>query len=163
MDEAEPSPARAPLDFEHSDPKVDRQYRALDILDSKASALLTFNAIALASIAIWLANVSLNFLHLALDLVFLVLLASCSALLAIIALRWALQGEDFESLDATRAKRTRYYRFAWRLSIGAIGCLIAISTVHTFGTMLIATENCSDTCQRFFSEDVFGNLDVKDR
>ncbi len=147
--------------FENSDSEVQKQYELLNILDSKASALLTFNAVALASITIWLAYVSINVLHLALDLVFLVLLASCARLLAIIALRWAGASDDPSSLDATRIRRTKHYKGAWRLSIGSIACLIGISGVHTIGTVLVVTGNCGGSCAQFYSEDVFGNLDAE--
>src|SRR3712207_4155744 len=80
--------------FELRNADVKDQYELLNILDHKASALLTFNAVALASISIWLGYVSLNFLHLALDLVFLALLFSCTTLLRIIWLRWASVHED---------------------------------------------------------------------
>jgi hypothetical protein len=63
--------------LENVNENVKNQYELLNILDSKASALLTFNAIALASISIWLGYVPLNYLHLALDLIFIVLLLSC--------------------------------------------------------------------------------------
>ncbi len=64
-------------------PAIQRQYELLNILDAKAAALLTFNALSLTAIAVWLGYVPLNFLHLSLDLVFLALLTSCAFLLAI--------------------------------------------------------------------------------
>jgi len=144
---------------ENEEAAIDKQYELLNILDSKASALLTFNAIALASISIWLGYVPLNFLHLSLDLVFVVLLLSCAGLLRIIWLRWASTRENVEALDRIRQARTGHYRLAWILSFGSIICLIAISLVHLTGTLLIATDNCQSRCQVFYSEKVFGNLD----
>lgn len=145
--------------FENVDDNIRSQYELLNILDGKASALLTFNAIALASISIWLGYVPLNFLHLALDMIFLVLLLSCASLLRIIWLRWAAVQEKVEQLDKVRLDRTEHYRLSWKLSIGSVICLIAVSIVHSIGTALVATDSCSAICTRFYSEDIFGNLD----
>lgn len=145
--------------LENTDDNIRSQYELLNILDGKASALLTFNAIALASISIWLGYVPLNFLHLALDVVFIVLLVSCASLLRIIWLRWAELQEKVEELDKVRRDRTEHYRRAWKLSIGSVIFLIAISVVHLIGTALVATDSCGSVCTRFYSEDIFGNLD----
>lgn len=147
---------------EHVDyytPDVEREYELLNILDGKASALLTFNAIGLTALAVWLGYVPLNFLHLALDLVFLALLVSCAFLLSIIALRWATGPTDLGMLKSTRRRRTRSYRTAWTLAIGSVLLVIVISAVHAWGTVLIAVDQCGEICQGFYSSEVFGNLD----
>jgi hypothetical protein len=145
--------------FETRSEDIKMQYELLNILDGKASALLSFNAIMMASVAIWLGYVSLNFMHLALDIVFLLMLFSCMALLNIIWLRWATPTENEAGLNAIRIRRTRRYHIAWRLSMSSLACLVVVSVVHTVGTVLVATNTCNTTCQAFFSEDVFGNLD----
>jgi hypothetical protein len=145
--------------LENVNENVKNQYELLNILDSKASALLTFNAIALASISIWLGYVPLNYLHLALDLIFIVLLLSCGFLLRIIWLRWAEIQEHVDDLDRVRHDRTRHYRLAWKLSIGSVVCLVLISIVHTLGTALVSTGTCGPLCSDFYSEKIFGNLD----
>jgi hypothetical protein len=138
---------------------VKNQYELLNILDSKASALLTFNALGLASISIWLGYVPLNYLHLALDLIFIVLLVSCGLLLRIIWLRWAAIQEEVDVLNRVRQDRTRHYRLAWKLSIGSVAWLVLISTVHAVGTAMVSTDICGPLCSKFYSEKVFGNLD----
>jgi hypothetical protein len=145
--------------LENGNENVKNQYALLNILDGKASALLTFNAIALASISIWLGYVPLNYLHLALDLVFIVLLLSCGLLLRIIWLRWAAIQEHVDVLDRVRQDRTRHYRLAWKLSIGSVICLILISIVHALGTAMVSTDTCGPLCRYFYSEKIFGNLD----
>src|SRR5690349_16567455 len=128
--------------LENYDEAVKNQYELLNILDGKASALLTFNALALASISIWVGYVPLNYLHLILDVVFVVLLVSCGFLLYIIWLRWAKLHDRVYALDKVRVDRTRCYRFAWKLSAASVTCLIAVSIVHGVGTALIATNSC---------------------
>lgn len=145
--------------FETRDEAVKLQYELLGILDSKASALLTFDALALASLSIWLGYIPLNFMHLALDVAFLIFLASCIALLVIIWLRWANQQDDEDRLNATRVLRTKCYRAAWTLSFAGMIVIVLVSLVHTWGTTLIATDNCSQACSDFYSEDIFGNID----
>lgn len=155
-------PAPAHLAFETRDEAVKLQYELLGILDSKASALLTFDALALASLSIWLGYIPLNYMHLALDVAFLIFLASCIALLIIIWLRWANQQDDEERLNATRVLRTTCYRVAWRLSLAGMICIVLVSLVHTWGTTLIATDHCSEACRVFYSEGVFGNFDYRE-
>lgn len=147
------------LIFETRNDAVKLQYELLGILDSKASALLSFDALALATLTIWLAYIPLNFMHFILDLVFLSMLLSCILLLRIIWLRWAKGSDDEESLNALRVRRTRYYQGAWRLALGGILAIVAVSAVHTVGTWLEATGTCGDRCSYFYSEEIFGNID----
>lgn len=146
-------------EFEIRDEAVRLQYELLGILDSKAAALLGFDALALAGVSIWLGYVPLNYLHLVLDIVFVTLLLSCALLLIIIWLRWAHPGDNERSLDRIRLLRTKFYRNAWYLSGASVAILIAASGVHTVGTILIATNNCGSGCSSFYSDRVFGNLD----
>lgn len=145
--------------FEIRAESIKLQYELLSILDSKASALLTFDAIALTSLSIWLGYIPLNYMHAALDIVFLCMLVSCGSLLFIIWLRWASNEEDEVVLNEIRVRRTRHYQFSWYLSVVGIAAIVIVSLVHTTGTFLISTDNCGPTCQYFFSERVFGNLD----
>jgi hypothetical protein len=140
--------------LENISENVKSQYELLNILDSKASALLTFNALGLASISIWLGYVPLNYLHLALDLIFIVLLVSCGSLLRIIWLRWAAIQEKVEVLNRIRQDRSRHYRLAWKLSIGSVICLVLISTVHTLGTAMVSTDTCGPLCRDFYSKGI---------
>jgi hypothetical protein len=140
-------------------PEVTHQYDLLNILDSKASALLTFNAVGLTALAVWLGYIPLNLLHLSLDLVFLALLISCAFLLAIIGLRWASKSTDVEVLNELRRRRSRHYRVAWVIAIASVLCVIVVSAIHLVGTALIAFGLCGDICQTFYSSNVFGNLD----
>lgn len=145
--------------FETRDKNVRSLYEMLNIIDGKASALLSFNALLLAAISIWLQYVPQNYLHLFLDLAFLVLLASCLFLLWIIWLHWP-QSSEASTLDAFRRARTRRYRISWVLSMTAVVVVSAVSVVHTVGTGLKAFGHCqSGPCAHFFGPDVFGNLD----
>lgn len=152
------SPAGA---FEIRDEAVKLQYELLGILDSKAAALLGFDALALAGVSIWLGYVPLNYLHLVLDFVFITLLLSCALLLMIIWLRWAHPGDTEQTLDRIRRIRTKFYRSAWLLSAASVFILIAASVVHTVGTILVATNNCDQECTSFYSDNVSGNLDYR--
>lgn len=156
---AQPTPPGSA--FETRQDAIKLQYELLGILDSKASALLTFDAMALATLSIWLGYIPLNYMHLSIDFVFLLFLASCVFLLSIIWLRWATAHEDEEKLNATRVIRTRCYRVAWWLALLGIVSVIGISTVHTLGTFLITTDLCGETCTWFYSEEIFGNVDYR--
>ncbi|WP_026379744.1 hypothetical protein [Afifella pfennigii] len=147
--------------MEIDDPMVEEQYKLLDILDNKASGLLMFNAIFLASIAVWLGYVPLNYLHLSLDITFLAMAISCVFLLQVIFLRWKEPEDTAEHLEWVRKTRSSTYRLAWRISFVATTLLIVVSAVHTFGTAMKASGNCRSACQYFFSEEVFGNLDYR--
>lgn len=159
--------------FETDSRNVRSLYELLNIIDSKASALLSFNALLLAAISIWLGYVPPNFLHLSLDLVFLVLLASCILLLPIIWLHWTqLRGAKKRKavkpkaveLDNLRKTRTTLYRTSWTLSMIAVGAIGIASAIHTVGTGLKASGHCeSGACAWFFGPDIFGNLDHKQR
>lgn len=136
-------------------------YELLDILDSKASALLAFNGIFLAVLSIWLGYVPLNYLHLILDVVFVFLLVSCHQLLLVVWLVWTpidrLDGPV--RLEEVRRRRTGCYRRAWRISAFGIFIVFLVSVVHTAGTAMIATGNCGDLCRTVFSEKYLGNVD----
>lgn len=108
--------------IDHDD-NIKDQYALLSILDGKSSGLLAFNTIFLTSISVWLGYVPLNFMHLALDVVFLTLLVSCAFLLGVIRLRWSRPGESVAELNRVRALRTRRYRFAWTMSAASIGAV----------------------------------------
>jgi hypothetical protein len=150
-----------PSIMELTDEDIRNQYALLSILDGKSAGLLAFNTIFLATISVWLGYVPPNFMHLALDLVFLGLLASCTILLGVIQLRWSRVGESTSELNQVREVRTKRYRKAWLTSVACVCAVIVISLVHTFGTALIATRACGPTCAWFYGEEVFGNLDVR--
>jgi hypothetical protein len=116
-------------------------YEALSILDAKASSLLTFNAVGLTALAIWLANIPLNFFHLALDLAFLGFLASCALCLKIVWLHW-VSTADLKSDDRypvrlleVRDSRTVLYRWAWLLAVFAVAVTGLAAVHHTFETL----------------------------
>ena len=147
--------------LETTNPNIKEHYELLTILDNKSSGLLTFNAIFLASISVWLGYVPLNYLHLTLDIVFLALLVSCFYLLTVIRLRWSSHGESAEVLNDLRTGRTGRYRLAWVISATSICVVVVVTLVHTFGTALTASGNCGATCSQFYSEKIFGNLDIR--
>lgn len=115
-------------------------YEGLSILDGKASSLLTFNAIGLTALAIWLEKIPLNLFHLTLDVAFLLFLISCGLCLTIVWLHWAstadLNDNDAHPLQllAVRDARTVLYRWAWLFAVLAV-TVIALATIHhTFET-----------------------------
>lgn len=116
-------------------------YDALSILDAKASSLLTFNAVGLTALAIWLANIPLNAFHLALDLAFLGFLASCALCLKIVSLHWVstadLNADDSYpvKLLEIRDARTVLYRWAWLLAVLAVAVTGLAAIHHTFETL----------------------------
>jgi hypothetical protein len=139
---------------------IEQQYERLNILDAKSSGLLTFNAIFLTSISVWLGYVPLNVMHLILDLAFTAMLASCSLLLSVLWLRWFEPGERKAHPDAVRGSRTRRYLAAWGISAASIVVVGMVSLVHMAGTALNVLGRCDGACAVFYSERVFGNLDV---
>ena len=161
MKTSEPRPVPGRLMLEIEDQDISNQYELLTILDGKASALLAFNSIFLASISIWLGYVPPNYLHVTLDMVFLLLLVSCFLLLQVIWLRWSRLEETSDDLDKIRKTRTTCYQGAWRISAFCIATVFAVTLVHTAGTFLQAIDQCGAPCQVFFGEAVFGNLDTK--
>lgn len=145
--------------LEISNDSVRGQYELLNILDGKASALLSFNGIFLAVLSIWLGYVPLNYLHLALDAVFILLLASSSLLLSVIWLRWSTLSETVAELDAVRRSRTKRYQRAWTLAQLSVAAVILISIAHMAGTALQSTGTCGETCAWIYGPEVFGNVD----
>lgn len=110
-------------------------YEALNIIDGKASSLLTFNAIGLAALAIWLEKIPLNLFHLALDVAFLLLVLSCAICLAIVNLHWVstadLRRREERPVQLLRIRetRTRLFRWGWFLAVAAVG-ITALATFH---------------------------------
>ncbi|MGI8426352.1 MAG: hypothetical protein ACR2M4_07110 [Actinomycetota bacterium] len=141
-------------------------YSSLSILDSKASSLMAFNAIGLTALAVWLEYIPLNWLHLTLDLVFLLFLFSSATCFFVVRLYWSppthLKNTDLQTrtLLDTRNRRTLLYRFSWKLSIVAVGLFIIVSAVHMVGTFFRATGTCGVSCSEFYSEKVWGNRDL---
>lgn len=117
-------------------------YDNLNILDSKASSLLTFNGVLLAALAIWLNALPRNLFHLVLDLIFVVLLVSCTLCLRIVWMYWVGSGdldapEDHaQSLVLRRDERTIFYRLAWWLSIVSVALTTVAAGYHTLETYL---------------------------
>lgn len=140
-------------------------YGNLSILDQKSSTLLAFNAIGMTAISVWLGYVPPNWLHLALDLIFLVLLASCALALSVVNLHWStieeLSDDELQTRTLLRKRdsRTISYKRAWALSVTSVLALFVVSSVHTVGTFVQAAGRCNEICAEIFSQDAFGNLD----
>ena len=116
-------------------------YESLSILDAKASSLLTFNAVGLTALAIWLERIPLNFFHLTLDSAFLCFLISCGLCLRIVWLHWSSTA-DLTNTDQyplrlleVRDERTVLYRWAWSLAVGAVVVTTLATISHTFETL----------------------------
>jgi hypothetical protein len=93
---------------------------------AKASSLLTFNAIGLAALAIWLESIPLNLFHLALDVAFLLLVISCGICLTIVNLHWVSTRDLQQAVERPsnllriRESRTVLFRWAWLLAVLAV-------------------------------------------
>ena len=114
-------------------------YSSLSILDDKASALLTFNSIILAAIAIFLTStdgVLGPYLFLA---AFLTTGASCCLCLQVVRLHWSdtpsLAASERFWLDLTRIRdrRTRFYRAAWLFAGAALIVLVIGAALDAVG------------------------------
>jgi len=133
-------------------------YGNLSILDSKASSLLTFNAIGLTALAVWLEYIPQNWFHFVLDFTFVLFLLSCALCLITVWVYWSppehFQKPDLQmqTLLAKRNQRTSLYRLAWLLSSVAVVVLTFASVFHGFGTLLKASGNCGELCEKIFSE-----------
>jgi hypothetical protein len=108
-------------------------YESLSVLDSKASSLMAFNAIGLAALAVWLEYVPQNFLHLALDAIFVLLVLSSAICFWVVRVHWS-PPEHFrqpelhtETLVSVRDQRTSQYRWAWWLSLISVLAFGAVS------------------------------------
>lgn len=111
-------------------------YESLGILDSKASALLTFNGIALAALAIWMEGSATGVQHMLLDAAFLLSLASSCFCLMVNWIRWEsteeLLQEQQHAVDllALRDKRTRHYRVAWVFAFLSVLLIVVVTLWH---------------------------------
>jgi len=129
----------------------DRMFAMLNVLDSKTSALLRFNAIVVAALAyiVVVAGVDpfgqskpiIKTIGLAVGHVSLLLsVASCGCAFPVIGVAHGffdqapgLDDAVLRRLDAMVAQRTRLYAWAWRLAIaGGLGfaLLVALATIH---------------------------------
>jgi len=105
-------------------------YDNLNIIDSKSSALLTFNSLIIAVLAIWTTNISTGmFLYIYTFILTLFLISSLLCLLTVF-LHWSPSDElknienHIDLLLKVREQRTIKYRFAWYLAY--LGILLMI-------------------------------------
>jgi hypothetical protein len=148
---------------------LDHLYDNLSIIDSKSASLLTFNAIGLAAISIWLGYVPPNQLHFWLDVVFVAFLVSCCLCLGAVILYWStrreIEGGDVsanvveEKLLRKRRNRTWAYRGAWTISGLSVLALLAISIYHAYGTYRKVYGSCDPACMKHFGPENWGNFD----
>jgi amino acid transporter len=142
-------------------------YANLSVLDSKASSLMAFNAIGLTALAVWLESIPSNWLHLALDIVFLLFLFSSATCLVTVWVYWSPPHHFGKPVLQTKAllekrnRRTRLYRVSWVLSSLAVAVLTVVSLIHAIGTALYASGGCGERCQAVFSEGKWGNRNVQ--
>lgn len=140
----------------------------LTVLNGKSASLLTFNAIALASLSVWASNTSidagtaLSFFHLCLDVVYLLFLLSSVVCLYNASVLWS--GRDALSEDKilrylrTRDDRTAMHRMSLAISLWAVGILIVLSVLHVAVVSAYALGVCAD---RQASLCILGRMDVK--
>ena len=129
----------------------DRLFAMLNVLDSKTSALLRFNAIVVAALAYLVvvagadpfaqAKPLVKAMGLAVGHISLLLsVASCGFAFPVIGVARGffdgapgLDDAVLERLSALVAQRTRLYHWAWRLAVaGGLGfaLLVALATIH---------------------------------
>lgn len=105
-------------------------YENLNILDSKASTLLSFNSINIAIASIFLVSQKSLYLNLPFYFCIAFLIISCTLCLKIIWIHWSstedLQDTDkhIERLLEVRFGRTVSYRWSWCLSIISVIILL---------------------------------------
>ncbi|HTO05139.1 MAG TPA: hypothetical protein VL069_15625, partial [Opitutus sp.] len=105
--------------------------------------------VGLTALAIWLANIPLNFFHLALDLAFVGFLASCALCLKIVWLHWVstadltADGSYPVKLLEVHDSRTVLYRWAWLLAVFAVVVTGLAAVHHTFETLFTVYFNWS--------------------
>ena len=105
-------------------------YDNLNIIDSKSSALLTFNSLIIAVLAIWTSNISTGiFLYVYAFILILFLISSLLCLLTVF-LHWS-SSSDLKNLEKhidllleVREQRTIKYRYAWYLAFCGILLMI---------------------------------------
>lgn len=141
------------------DPDIRGAYDLLGILDVKTAALLTFNALFITGLSVWLGYLKANILHLILDLCYLATLLSCFFLLRVIFVKWSRDARSPPLLAAVHEERTRAYTLSWRLSATSVVVVTGVSVIHTIGTALNVFGACGAGCRWFFSPDIFGNVD----
>ena len=147
--------------------RLDFLYGNLSILDAKASSLLTFNAIGLTALAVWLQYIPPNWLHFTLDIVFIIFLLSCVCCLITVWIYWSQPNDLIDSERLTRMlldmrnTRTRLYRLSWVLAMTAVGVLTIVSAFHSFGTFCRASGILAEKCQITFSESNWGNREIE--
>ena len=113
----------------HHSVLFDFLYSNLNILDSKASSLLSFNSITVAISSIYVVSQTDNISRSPFIVAVLLLFISCSFCMKIIWLHWSTS-EDLMDMEehavvllTVRYQRTVTYRAAWWLSILAITVL----------------------------------------
>lgn len=137
-------------------------YENLSILDSKASSLLTFNALGLAAISFWLNGVSTDLFHVLLDIGFLFFLLSCLLCLWVVHLWWSttglLQQRDvhLQCLIKWRDRRTIQYRIAWWMSFLAVILITVATVIHSAGVACFAMELSNINCNTTFPDGSWG-------
>jgi hypothetical protein len=113
-------------------------YDNLNIIDSKSSALLTFNSLIIAVLAIWTTNNKLGMFLYVYSIILILFLVSSLLCLITVFLHWS-SSNDFENpenhidlLLQVREKRTIKYRYAWYLAYFGIFIMIAAKIIEVF-------------------------------
>jgi hypothetical protein len=110
-------------------------YDNLNIIDSKSSALLTFNSLIIAVLAIWTSNTNTSaFLFIYTFILILFLVSSVLCLLTVF-LYWSSTSElknienHIDLLLKVREQRTIKYRYAWYLAFMGILLMIIAKAI----------------------------------
>ncbi len=139
-------------------------YGNLTIVDSKASSLLTFNALGLAVVSVWLSNVPPNKFHFLMDIAFVALLLSCICSLRCVWLYWSetkhFDPEKMEDhlieLLGRRDNRTLFYRAAWMFSFAAVLIVLFATLIHSYGVAAQTFGFCGEECKSFYENENWG-------
>lgn len=108
---------------------VNNQYALLNILDGKASTLLSYNSIFLAVVAFMFDEIEGPAAY-GLVIVFLNLIVTCILLQGVIWLRWSNLEESAAELNYIRKSRTYKYQAAWALSLSTVLFFLAFIALY---------------------------------
>jgi hypothetical protein len=127
----------------------------LTVLNAKASTLLTFNAMALASLSIWASNTPvadpspLARFHLTLDFVYMLFLVSSFLSLFNVSIHWSvgnpLLDDQLVAYLRARDRRTKLHRVALAIAVASVLGLFVASSMHVAAVASHVLGYCVDS------------------
>ncbi len=147
--------------YEYENEDSRQKYEMLNAIDGKSASILSFNALILAGISIWLTQIPQNYFHLVLDIIFLSILYSCYKILDTTILFWkghspGAEQPDEGTLEGKVTGRTISVNSAQWISKASIVVVMLLCAIHTFDTLLRATNSCPNWCEVYFGHEYLG-------